>query len=78
MPLFEISEQEHRQKILLINDQRQWDRRRDVGDIWESGLTETQQTQTTRSHEVELGTVAHKCKHNTILTKHDNKFIETQ
>jgi hypothetical protein len=24
MPLFEISEEEHRQKILLINDQRQW------------------------------------------------------
>jgi hypothetical protein len=24
MPLFEISEEEHGQKILLINDQRQW------------------------------------------------------
>jgi hypothetical protein len=24
MPLFDISEEEHRQKILLINDQRQW------------------------------------------------------
>ena len=24
MPLYEISEEEHRQKILLINDQQQW------------------------------------------------------